>query len=90
MNKFYLVIFLIILITVGVIALWNLIISTEEKKTENRMDEVASNKNPNCTICNYCKLYADSEHGYCFYAGECTTYRDKCRYFIEKKEKDNE
>lgn len=84
MNKFYLVIFLIILITVGVIALWNLIINAEEKRAENRMYE-AKRKNPGGTICNYCKLYADSEYGYCFYAGECTEFQNRCHYFIEKK-----
>ena len=84
MTKFYLIITIVIVLTVLAIFVWNLIINAEEKRAENKMYDAAK-KNPGDTICTYCKLYADSEHGYCFYAGECTEFQNRCHYFIEKK-----
>ena len=84
MTKFYLIITIVIVLTVLAIFVWNLIINAEEKREENKMYD-AARKNPGNTICAYCKLYANSKHGYCFYAGESTSLRNRCNYFMEKK-----
>ena len=84
MTKFYLIITIVIVLTVLANFVWNLIINAEEKREENKMYD-ARRRNPGGTICAYCKLYADSEHGYCFYAGERTKFQNRCHYFIDKK-----
>ena len=85
MSKLYLIIAIVSLLTFGAIFLWNLIIRNEEKREEYRMYEAIKGIAAGNPICPDCKLYADkSKYDYCYYAGQCTTFCSKCRYFEKK------